>query len=132
MFKFSFISTNQDVEFDFDQKNELSVKREDLIHPFVSGNKFRKLKYNIILAQKQQKNTLLTFGGAFSNHIAAVAAAGKEEGLKTIGVIRGEELYDKINTNPTLSFAKSCGMTFKFISREAYRDKTNLNFISKL
>ncbi|HIC32729.1 MAG TPA: 1-aminocyclopropane-1-carboxylate deaminase/D-cysteine desulfhydrase [Flavobacteriaceae bacterium] len=111
---------------------EIFLKREDLIHPFVSGNKFRKLKYNLILAKKHNKTTLLTFGGAFSNHIAATAAAGKEIGMKTIGVIRGEELYDKIKTNPTLSFAKSCGMTFKFISREAYRDKTNPDFISQL
>lgn len=132
MFDSKIETINQSLKIDFNKNIELSVKREDLIHPFVSGNKFRKLKYNIILAQKQQKNTLLTFGGAFSNHIAAVAAAGKEVGLKTIGIIRGEELYDKIETNPTLSFAKSCGMTFKFISREAYRDKTSPNFISKL
>src|SRR5690554_7449159 len=71
--------------------SSLYIKREDLIHPTISGNKYRKLKYNIQSARDLQKNTLLTFGGAFSNHIAAVAAAGKEFGFKTIGVIRGEE-----------------------------------------
>ena len=71
---------------------ELYIKREDEIHPFVSGNKFRKLKYNIQEAKKTNKNTLLTFGGAFSNHIVATAVAGYLTDFKTIGVIRGEEL----------------------------------------
>lgn len=110
----------------------LYLRREDLIHPFVSGNKFRKLKYNIIAAQQQKLDTLLTFGGAFSNHIAAVAAAGKELGMKTIGIIRGEELKDKIQENPTLSFAQNCGMQLHFVSRETYRKKDNLEFILKL
>src|SRR5690606_29771105 len=70
----------------------LYMKREDLLHPEISGNKYRKLKYNLLEAQKQKKELLLTFGGAFSNHIAATAAAGREFGFKTIGVIRGEEL----------------------------------------
>ncbi|SRX54228.1 1-aminocyclopropane-1-carboxylate deaminase/D-cysteine desulfhydrase [Aequorivita sp. CIP111184] len=112
--------------------NSLSIKREDMLHPFVSGNKFRKLKYNIQAAQEQGQKTLLTFGGAFSNHIAAVAAAGKEFGFETIGVIRGEELEVKISENATLSFAKSCGMRLYFISREAYRDKDNPEFIINL
>ncbi len=103
---------------------ELFIRREDLIHPFVSGNKFRKLKYNLLQAKKERQNTLLTFGGAYSNHIAAVAFAGKENGFKTIGIIRGEELTSKINDNPTLKFAQDCGMTFDFISREAYQFKT--------
>jgi 1-aminocyclopropane-1-carboxylate deaminase len=111
---------------------QLYIKREDKIHPFISGNKYRKLKYNIIEAQNQKHNTLLTFGGAYSNHIAAVASAGKEFGFKTIGVIRGEELANKISENPTLSFAQECGMQFKFISRESYRDKTSIAFMSSL
>ncbi|HBY67429.1 MAG TPA: 1-aminocyclopropane-1-carboxylate deaminase, partial [Flavobacteriaceae bacterium] len=101
----------------------LSLLREDQIHPFVSGNKFRKLKYNIEQAVKDGHNTLLTFGGAYSNHIAAVAAAGKLTGLETIGIIRGEELSDKITENPTLSFAQEQGMQLHFITRKAYRDK---------
>ncbi|UAB75931.1 1-aminocyclopropane-1-carboxylate deaminase/D-cysteine desulfhydrase [Mesoflavibacter sp. SCSIO 43206] len=132
LFSSNFLSDNQHVWLDDKKDIELSIKREDLIHPFVSGNKYRKLKYNVLQARKENKTTLLTFGGAFSNHIAAVASAGKAEGFNTIGFIRGEELKDKVNTNPTLSFAKSCGMTLKFISRKDYRDKSNPNFISNL
>ena len=132
LFSSNFLSDNQHVWLD-DKKNiELSIKREDLIHPFVSGNKYRKLKYNVLQAREENKTTLLTFGGAFSNHIAAVASAGKAEDFNTIGIIRGEELKDKVDTNPTLSFAKSCGMTFIFISRKDYRDKSNPKFIAKL
>ena len=91
------------------------VRREDLIHPFVSGNKFRKLKYNLLQATKENQKTLLTFGGAYSNHIAATAYAGKEKGFQTIGIIRGEELDSKIEENPTLKFAQECGMKFEFV-----------------
>ena len=86
----------------------VSIKREDLIHPIISGNKFRKLKYNILEAQRLKHKTMLTFGGAYSNHIAAVAYSGKENGFQTIGIIRGEELFDKIHENPTLKFAQEC------------------------
>lgn len=110
----------------------LSIRREDLIHPFVSGNKYRKLKYNLLQAKKEKQHTLLTFGGAFSNHIAATAFAGKENGFKTIGVIRGEELYSKIEENPTLKFAQQCGMKFVFVTREEYRLKESQEFIDKL
>lgn len=110
----------------------LTVKREDVLHPHISGNKFRKLKYNILHAKANGSSALLTFGGAFSNHIAATAAAGKEYGFATIGIIRGEELIDKIDQNPTLTFARDCGMRLKFISREAYRDKTESHFIEEL
>lgn len=111
---------------------ELFMRREDLIHPFVSGNKFRKLKYNLIQAKAENQTTLLTFGGAFSNHIAATAFAGKENGFKTIGVLRGDELVSEINNNPTLRFAKECGMEFCFVSRESYREKDSHGFIEKL
>ncbi len=113
----------------------LAVKREDLLHPHISGNKYRKLFYNLIEAKKQNHRTLLTFGGAYSNHIAATAAAGKELGFKTVGVIRGEELAsrpDLIKENPTLSFAASQGMEFLFISREKYRHRENKEFLSEL
>ena len=110
----------------------LEIKREDLLHPFVSGNKFRKLKYNVLQAKAENQSVLLTFGGAFSNHIAAVAYAGKEQGFETIGVIRGDELRDKISENPTLSFAQECGMRFEFVTREAYRHKTETAFIEQL
>ncbi len=122
---------NQSVAISFSGIS-LEIKREDLIHPFVSGNKFRKLKYNLLQAKKENKDTLLTFGGAFSNHIAAVAAAGKEHGFKTIGIIRGEELRNGFGDNPTLNFASNCGMQFDFISRDEYRKKTEQDFLAQL
>ncbi len=115
---------------------ELYIKREDEIHPFVSGNKFRKLKYNIKEARNQQKDRLLTFGGAYSNHIVATAVAGKLSGFKTSGIIRGDELgvdIDKtLSKNATLREAHKNGMKFKFISRSAYRNKTSEDFINQL
>lgn len=123
---------NQFVTIDFPNSISVSIKREDLIHPFVSGNKFRKLKYNLLQAKVENQETLLTFGGAYSNHIAAVAYAGKEKGFKTIGIIRGDELRDKISENPTLLFAQNCGMQFEFVSREAYRLKNEDSFILDL
>lgn len=98
----------------------LLIKREDQNHPFVSGNKWWKLKYNLVEAQRQNYSTLLTFGGAFSNHIYATAAAAKELGLKSIGVIRGDEIRP---LNHTLAFAESCGMKLHFVSRAWYRTK---------
>src|SRR4051812_10901603 len=80
------------------EKNvRLLVKRDDVIHKYVSGNKWRKLNYNIEAALGSDTHVLLTFGGAYSNHIAATAAAGKEFGIKTFGIIRGEELKDDSN-----------------------------------
>lgn len=111
---------------------ELSIKREDLLMPEISGNKFRKLKYQLQQIKGSEIKTIITFGGAFSNHIAAVATAGKKYNLKTIGIIRGEELRSKISGNPTLSYAEKQGMQLEFISREAYRMKENEEFISQL
>ncbi len=99
-------------------KVRLLLKREDMLHPEVSGNKWRKLKYNLIEARKRGHLTLLTFGGAYSNHIFAVAAAGKELGFNTIGIIRGEETS---SLNHTLSFATSKGMILQFVSREVFQ-----------
>ena len=110
----------------------LYIKREDLLHTYISGNKFRKLHYNLQKAKEENHMALLTFGGAFSNHILAVAAAGKENGLKTIGVIRGEELRSKILENPTLKMAQEFGMVFEFVSREVYRSKQEADFIQTL
>lgn len=124
-------SCNQEIFLE--NKNvTLFMKREDLIHPYVSGNKFRKLKYNLAQAKKQNSATLLTFGGAFSNHILAVAAAGKEYDFKTIGIIRGEELLSKIEDNPTLKKAQDFGMIFEFVTRELYREKSSLAFIQQV
>ena len=106
----------------------IDVKREDEIHPFVSGNKFRKLKYNIKQAIDLNKQAILTYGGAYSNHICATAAAAHLCGLKSIGIIRGEELakhQEENKLNPTLDFAKHENMQFQFIDRESYRKKDN-------
>ncbi len=112
------------------------MKREDQIHPFISGNKYRKLKYNILKADEQNKQSLLTFGGAFSNHISAVAFAGKEFEFHTIGIIRGDELgidLDKtLEQNITLCLAHEHGMEFKFVSRSDYRFKHTPEFIEEL
>ena len=92
----------------FSKKNiRVDVLRLDLLHPELSGNKWFKLKHNLIEAKRQGLDTILTFGGAFSNHISATAAACKLLGFKSIGVIRGEE---SASTNPTLSEAKKAGM----------------------
>ncbi|MBP9602372.1 MAG: 1-aminocyclopropane-1-carboxylate deaminase/D-cysteine desulfhydrase [Lutibacter sp.] len=125
-------SQNQKIEMVFPNGIELYIKREDKLHPIISGNKFRKLKYNIQEAKRLGHTTLLTFGGAFSNHILAVAGAGAEFGFKTIGIIRGEELESKINENPTLAKTQELGMQFHFVSRAAYRDKESSSFISFL
>ena len=112
------------------------MKREDLLHPEISGNKFRKLKYNITEAISQKRQILLTFGGAYSNHIAATAAAGKISGFKTIGAIRGEELGEDfgkaLEENSTLKFAHDCGMQLHFVSRSAYKEKNSEEFLEEL
>ncbi|BDD02630.1 1-aminocyclopropane-1-carboxylate deaminase [Aureibacter tunicatorum] len=108
---------------------ELYIKRDDMIHPEISGNKWRKMKYNVIEARQSGFDKILTFGGAYSNHIYAAAASGKAFGLQTIGVIRGEET---LPLNPTLNFAKSAGMELKHVSRSEYRNKHTDEFVSKL
>lgn len=104
---------------------EVYLQREDLIHPFISGNKYYKLKYNLEKAKKENKETILTFGGAYSNHIYAVSAAAKLFGFKSIGIIRGEE-YKPLN--PTLQFAVDNGMTLYYLDRKSYRNRTDKNF----
>ena len=108
---------------------QLLIKREDLNHPLVSGNKWWKLKYNLEEAKQQNKTTLLTFGGAYSNHIFATAAAAYESGFQSIGIIRGEET---LPLNETLSFATNKGMRLHYVSREQYRDKNNPDFHQQL
>lgn len=114
----------------------LYMKREDEIHPFISGNKYRKLKYNILEAKEQGASTLLSFGGAYSNHISALAYAGQKYGFQTIGVIRGEELgvdlEKTLKNNYTLKQAYENGMRFKFMSRAQYRDKQDSALINRL
>ena len=107
----------------------LLLKRDDLIHPELPGNKWRKLKYNLAAAREADASTLLTFGGAYSNHIRATAAAGFYFGFDTIGVIRGEE---HLPLNPTLTYAVERGMRLTYVDRTTYRDKVNPAFISRL
>ena len=117
-----------DSEID-EHRVELYIKREDLTDPYISGNKYRKLKYNLISAKEQGKQILLTFGGAYSNHIHAVAYAGYKFGFKTIGVIRGEE---HLPLNPTLKDATYFGMSLYYLSRSEYRDKSSKRIIEQL
>lgn len=112
-------------DYRFEQKAlKVFVKRDDLIHPQISGNKWRKLKFNLLEAKKLGYTKLITFGGAHSNHLYAVAAVGKYWGFETTGIIRGDEL--NADSSITLRYANECGMNFVFVSREAYRDKENL------
>lgn len=101
------------------------IKRDDLLHHAMSGNKWRKLKYNLIEAKRAGHSQIITFGGAYSNHIYAVASAGKELGFETIGIIRGEE-YSPLN--PTLRFALNHGMKLFYLPRSIYRSRNESEF----
>jgi len=107
----------------------IGILRLDLIHPEISGNKWFKLKYNLQQVKKVNNTTVITFGGAFSNHIAATAVACKLEGIKSIGIIRGEETSAD---NPTLSLAKENGMELLFVSREEYSQKSDGAYMQRL
>jgi 1-aminocyclopropane-1-carboxylate deaminase len=107
----------------------LFLKRDDLINPDIPGNKWRKLKYNLEAAKRYDRAALLTFGGAYSNHIRATAAAGYYFGFSTIGVIRGEE---HLPLNPSLSYAVRHGMGLTYLDRTTYRDKNNPRVVSAL
>ncbi len=110
---------------------EITIKRLDLVHPQISGNKFFKLKYNLLAAQQQGYKKLLTFGGAYSNHIAATAYAAQCFGFESLGIIRGKELASK-PLNPTLSTAQQFGMQLQFVSRENYRLKQSPDYLAQL
>ncbi len=109
----------------------LGLKRDDLLHPQVSGNKWRKLKCNLLAAREQGLSTLLTFGGAYSNHLYATAAAGKVFGFNSIGIVRGDELARK-PLNATLIFCQSCGMHLHFVSRADYQRKDDPEYLTEL
>ncbi len=108
---------------------QLSIKRDDLIQPAPSGNKWRKLKYNLKEVSCLANPKLLTFGGAFSNHIYATAAAGNRFRIPTIGIIRGERVEP---LNSTLDFAETCGMDLHFVDRNTYRRRNEPDFIKEL
>ncbi len=110
-------------------KLRLFVKRDDQLHPHISGNKWRKLKYNLLEASRLGQNKILTFGGAYSNHLAATAAAGKKFGFSTLGIVRGERV---LPLNPTLQFVEDCGMELKFVNRTLYRSKSEPSFFQEI
>lgn len=116
------------VEIPLGKKCRLFIKREDLIHSEISGNKYWKLLFNVENYLKQNPKTpqIITFGGAFSNHIFAVSALGKELNIQTLGIIRGDELKKTWRENPTLKQANQNGMNFRFVNRTDYRDKEKL------
>lgn len=107
---------------------KLQMLRLDLIHPQISGNKWFKLKYNLEFAKQKGYKKILTFGGAYSNHIVATAAAGNYFGFETIGIIRGEA-HEQLNHS--LSFAQKCGMQLEYVSRTKYRSKSD-DFLDEL
>lgn len=108
---------------------QVMIKREDLLHSEVSGNKWRKLKYNLNAAREQGFHRILTFGGAFSNHLYATAAACHSLGFESIGVVRGEP---KFPLNSTLFFCVKNGMHLHFVSRNEYRKREENGLIEKL
>ena len=108
---------------------EVFVKRLDLIDPLISGNKLFKLKYNVDRALLEKKNMLITFGGAFSNHILATAAYAKKKNIDCLAIVRGEE-YSELN--PLLTLAKEYGMNFCFVSRKEYTKRNDNNYVSEL
>lgn len=121
--QFSFHSPEQLVTHPLYSDKNISVwfKRDDMIHPFISGNKWRKLKYNLEKAKQQGQTRLLTFGGAWSNHLIATACAGATFGFSTEGFVRGEPIR-----NPVLDMCRLFGMQLHFLSREAYREREEL------
>lgn len=107
----------------------LFVKRDDLLHPEISGNKWRKLKYNLLEARRQQIKHIISFGGAYSNHIHALAAAGFHFGFKTTAIIRGESYYAN---NPTLKKALAWGMELQFVTRQEYKQRAESAYLQTL
>ena len=134
MFNFNkIVSVNQEISLPILKKynKKIYFKREDLIHPIISGNKFRKLKYNIKEAQKINKTHIISFGGAYSNHLLALSYVGKLYGLSTVGIIRGDELLKK-KLNSTLQKCNDFGMKFIYVSREDYRKRNQKKYIDSL
>lgn len=122
-FNFDFHSPEQPLILPLSKQKEieLHIKRDDLIHPYISGNKWRKLKYPLQTARREGKSRLVTFGGAWSNHLLATACAGAQFGFKTKGFVRGEQVE-----NPVLTLCKLFGMKIQFVMRDKYRNKKAL------
>lgn len=107
----------------------ISILRLDLLHPEISGNKWFKLKYNLQQAKSEKKECIITFGGAYSNHIAATAFACKEFSIKCIGIIRGHEITED---NETISTAKKNGMEIITVTRAEYKLKHTEDYLKAL
>lgn len=107
----------------------VSIKRDDNIHPIISGNKWRKLKFNLRFAEENNYRGIISFGGSFSNHIHALAFACQQQGLKSIGIIRGEQTYA---SNYTLSMAQQWGMKLNFVDRKTYRLREDTDYLKDL
>lgn len=122
-FNFDFFSPEQTLTLPLSEEKEIkiSIKRDDMIHPYISGNKWRKLKYLLIKARDESKDHLVTFGGAWSNHILATAAAAAQFKFKSTAYIRG----DKVD-NPVLGLCQLFGMNIHFVTREEYKNKEEL------
>lgn len=123
MLDFDFYSPEEEIILPLYQAHDVQVfvKRDDLIHPYISGNKWRKLKYPLQAAQQAGKSQLVTFGGAWSNHLLATACAGAKFGFRTYGFVRGE-----VVENPVLKLCQLFGMKLHFVDRQSYRDKKEL------
>lgn len=122
----------QKVRFSFGEAGLFSfdIKRDDLIDPVISGNKWRKLKYNVEKAKQNKNEGILTFGGAFSNHLIASAQAAYQHGLSSIGIVRGDELNPR--SNETLRACSKLGMELVFLSRSDYQLRTDKSFLAEL
>lgn len=120
---FTFTSPEQNIIHPLYKSKGISVtfKRDDMIHPFISGNKWRKLKYNLLAAQQEKKQRLVTFGGPWSNHLLATACAGALFDFSTKAIVRGEEVH-----NPVLDMCRLFGMELQFVDRQLYRERTAL------
>ncbi|PLA73604.1 cysteine desulfhydrase [Hydrogenovibrio sp. SC-1] len=131
----SIVTPLQPLKHPLFESHQLQVwmKRDDLNHPAIQGNKWHKLRLNLDQARKQGTLRLITFGGAYSNHIAATAAAAKTFGFETVGMIRGDELANcPQKWSPTLLTAQANGMQLHFMSRQAYRQKEDPAFLRQL
>lgn len=114
-----------DLRFFTEKEIELNILRTDLLHPIISGNKWYKLKYNLVEAKKENKKTILSFGGTYSNHLHALAYCGHIMQIETIGIVRGEAV-----SNATLEDCKRWGMQHIFVDRQQYRNRNEKEYLT--
>ena len=124
-----YLSASPEQDIHLHPNYTLRIKRDDLIHPEISGNKARKLKYNILKALDSGCDSLLTFGGAFSNHLVATAKAAQLINFKSIGIIRGNYVDEQ---NPSLAYANQCGMQLIPVPITEYNERNNYAYHDQL